>query len=166
MKRRILLVDDEVTVLLTLKAVLEISGFAVETATSAREARSKIRQHEYHMVITDMRMESDAAGAEVIQAARTAAYHPAVALLTAFPVDEDGWDGAAPDKVLVKATQTRILLQQIEKLFASHSAKLSRLALQAAGPKASAEGEAMDIAAAAEPSRAAQSKRRPSAAKV
>ncbi len=62
MKRRILLVDDEVTVLLTLKAVLEISGFAVETATSAREARSKIRQHEYHMVITDMRMESDAAG--------------------------------------------------------------------------------------------------------
>lgn len=133
MKRRILLVDDEVTVLLTLKAVLEISGFDVHTAASAREGRSKIRLNEYHMVITDMRMESDAAGAEVIRAARTASYHPAVALLTAFPVDEEEWSDGAPDKVLVKATQTKVLLQQIDKLFVQHAAKLSRLALQAAG---------------------------------
>ena len=133
MKRRILLVDDEVTVLLTLKAVLEISGFDVHTAASAREGRSKIRLNEYHMVITDMRMENDAAGAEVVRAARTAPYHPAVALLTAFPVDEDGWDDGAPDKVLVKATQTKVLLQQIDKLFVQHAAKLSRLAVQAAG---------------------------------
>ena len=138
MKRRILLVDDEVTVLLTLKAVLEISGFDVDTAASAREGKSKLRAREYHMVISDMRMESEAAGAEVIQAARTAPYHPAVALLTAFPVDEEGWDGAGPDKILVKATHTRVLLQQIEKLFASHSAKLSRLAAQTAAPTASA----------------------------
>lgn len=136
MKRRILLVDDEVTVLLTLKAVLEISGFDVHTAASAREGRSKIRLNEYHMVITDMRMESDAAGAEVVRAARTAPYHPAVALLTAFPVDDEGWDDGAPDKVLVKATQTKVLLEQIEKLFVQHAAKLSRLASQAAGNKA------------------------------
>ena len=62
MKRRILLVDDEVAVLLTLKAVLEISGFDVDTAASGREGKSKLRTHEYHMVITDMRMESDEAG--------------------------------------------------------------------------------------------------------
>ena len=135
MKRRILLVDDEVTVLLTLKAVLEISGFDVHTAASAREARSKIRLHEYHMVITDMRMENDAAGAEVVRAARTAPYHPAVALLTAFPVDDEEWNDGAPDKVLVKATQTKVLLQQIEKLFEQHAAKLSRLAMQVAGRK-------------------------------
>ena len=133
MKRRILLVDDDVAILLTLKAVLEISGFDVDTAASAREAKGKVRSREYHMIISDMRMESDAAGAEVIQAARSAPYHPAVALLTAFPVDEDGWDGAGPDKILVKATHTRVLLQQIEKLFTSHAAKLSKLASQAAG---------------------------------
>ena len=134
MKRRILLVDDDVAILLTMKAVLEISGFDVDTAASAKEARGKIRSREYHMVISDMRMENDAAGADVIQAARSAPYHPAVALLTAFPVDEDGWDGVAPDKILVKATHTRILLQQIEKLFASHAAKLAKLANQVAGP--------------------------------
>ena len=139
MKRRILLVDDDVAVLLTFKAVLEISGFDVDTAASAREGKSRIRSREYHMVISDMRMENDSAGREVIQAARTAPYHPAVALLTAFPDDEIGWDGSGPDKILIKATHTRVLLQQIEKLFGSHAAKLSRLAAQAAGPTESSE---------------------------
>lgn len=124
MKRRILLVDDEVAVLLTLKAVLEISGFDVDTAASAREGKSKLRNHEYHMVITDMRMESDAAGAEVIQTARSASYHPAVALLTAFPMADEDWQSMGADKMLVKPMHTRVLLQQIEKLLSSHEDKL------------------------------------------
>jgi DNA-binding response OmpR family regulator len=125
MKRRILLVDDEVAVLLTLKAVLEISGFDVDTAASAREGKSKLRTREYHMVITDMRMESDEAGIEVIASARSASYHPAVALLTAFPVAEEDWQTIGADKMLVKPMHTRVLLQQIETLLASHEAKLS-----------------------------------------
>ena len=129
-KRRVLLVDDEVSVLLTLKAVLEISGFDVDTAASAREARSKIKLREYQMVITDMRMESDAAGRDVIQAARTATYHPAVALLTAFPDDE--WADIGADKMLVKPMQTAILIRQIEKMMDAHAAKLQRLANSAA----------------------------------
>ena len=125
MKRRILLVDDEVAVLLTLKAVLEISGFDVDTAASAREGQHKLKTHQYHMVITDMRMESDASGVEVIAAARAASYHPAVALLTAFPMADEDWAEMGADKMLVKPMHTRILLQQIEKLLAGHEAKLS-----------------------------------------
>jgi len=131
-KRRVLLVDDEVTVLLTMKAVLEISGFDVDTAASAREGKSKIKLREYQMVITDMRMESDAAGREVIQAARTAPYHPAVALLTAFPVDDDEWQDMGADKMLVKPMQTAVLIRQIEKLLETHAAKLQRLSTAAA----------------------------------
>jgi len=131
-KRKVLLVDDEVTVLLTMKAVLEISGFDVDTAASAREGKSKIKLREYQMVITDMRMESDASGREVIQAARTAPYHPAVALLTAFP--EDDYDDLGADKVLVKAQHTAALLRDIEKLLTQHSAKLARLSGAAAAP--------------------------------
>jgi DNA-binding response OmpR family regulator len=137
-KRRVLLVDDEVTVLLTMKAVLEISGFDVDTAASAREGKSKIKLREYQMIITDMRMESDAAGREVIQAARTAPYHPAVALLTAFPVDEDEWQDMGADKMLVKPMQTAVLLRQIEKLLETHAAKLQRLSSAAAGPASAA----------------------------
>jgi DNA-binding response OmpR family regulator len=131
-KRRVLLVDDEVTVLLTLKAVLEISGFDVDTAASAREGKSKIKLNEYQMVITDMRMESEAAGRDVIQAARTAAYHPAVALLTAFP--DDDWADMGADKMLVKPMQTAMLIRQIEGLLDSHAAKLQRLSSAAAAP--------------------------------
>ena len=135
MKRRILLVDDEVAVLLTLKAVLEISGFDVDTAASGREGKSKLRTREYHMVITDLRMENDAAGMEVVAAARAASYHPAVAMLTAFPVADEDWQGMGADKMLVKPMHTRVLLEQIEKLLASHESKLSIWSTPA--PKAS-----------------------------
>jgi DNA-binding response OmpR family regulator len=128
-KRRVLLVDDEVTVLLTMKAVLEISGFDVDTAASAREGKSRIKLREYQLIITDMRMESDAAGREVIQAARVAPYHPAIALLTAYPEDDFGDINA--DKVLVKARATAALLADIEKLLETHAAKLQRLATAA-----------------------------------
>jgi len=138
-KRKVLLVDDEVTVLLTMKAVLEISGFDVDTAASALDAKRKLKLNEYQMVITDMRMESDVAGREVIQAARTAPYHPAVALLTAFPLADEDWQDMGADKMLVKPMQTTVLLKQIEKLLDTHSTKLARLASAAgAGAKKAA----------------------------
>src|SRR5258705_4351226 len=108
MKRRVLLVDDEVAVLLTLKAVLEINGFEVDTAASAREGKLKLRSHEYQMVISDMRMESEQAGAEVIAAARSASYRPVVALLTAFPLAEEDWQELGADRMLVKPMHTRL----------------------------------------------------------
>ena len=137
MKRRILLVDDEVAVLLTMKAVLEISGFDVDTAASAREGKHSLRSHEYHMVITDMRMESDESGHEVIEAARHAPYHPAVALLTAFPVEDDDWEQMGADKLLLKPMHTRVLLQQIEQLFAAHERQLAGLAAGTSTPSKS-----------------------------
>lgn len=148
MKRRILLVDDEVAVLLTMKAVLEISGFDVDTAASAREAKARLKRRVYDMVITDMRMESEEAGREVIVAARTAPYHPAVALLTAFPLDEADVVDMGADKMLVKATHTRVLLGQLDKLLESHAAKLKKL--ESAGPGAGlAAGFAAGLASAA-----------------
>lgn len=120
MKRRILLVDDEVAILLTLKAVLEINGFEVETAASAREAKSKIKNSQYHMVITDMRMESESAGLDVVQAAKKASYQPAVAMLTAFPLSGDDWQEQGADEMLVKPMNTQDLLVQIEALLVTH----------------------------------------------
>ena len=125
-----------------MKAVLEISGFDVDTATSAREGQLRIKKNEYQMVITDMRMESDAAGREVIQAARTAPYHPAVALLTAFPLTDEDWQDAGADKMLVKPMQTAQLIKQLEKLLENHAAKLSRLSFAAAGDTPAGNGAA------------------------
>jgi len=131
MKRRILLVDDELAILLTLKAVLEIHGFEVETAASAREAKSKIRSHVYSMVITDMKMESDNSGIEVVRAAKKAPYEPAVAMLTAYPIRGTDWRDEGADEMLVKPMNTQDLLMQIEALLVSHEDKKSKRAASA-----------------------------------
>ena len=120
MKRRILLVDDEPAILLTLKALLEIHGFEVETASSARDAKAKLRSSTFHMVITDMRMEHEEAGLEVARAAKKASYQPAVALLTAFPLSDDVWREDGADEMLVKPMNSQALIQQLEALLVAH----------------------------------------------
>lgn len=120
MKRRILLVDDDVTVLLTLKAVLELNQFDVQTAGSAAEAVEKLATGTYEMVITDSRMETDDAGFHVIRAARQQAYNPATALLTAYPPRNVDWRNDAVQSVLVKPIGTQDLLRQIEALLVRH----------------------------------------------
>ena len=123
MKRRILLVDDDLAILLALKAILEIHSFEVETATSAREAKSKIRTSVFNMVISDLRMEEDESGLEVLRAAKKAPYQPAVALLTAFPEAGEDWHEAGADQMLVKPMNTNELLRQIETLLVRNEDK-------------------------------------------
>lgn len=154
MKRRILLVDDELAILLTLKAVLELHDFDVETAASAREAKSKIRANTYHMVITDMRMENERSGMDVVRAARAAEYDPAVAMLTAFPLPGEEWENTGADQMLVKPMHTNDLLLQIEALLVTHEDKKQK-AKQSSQP---------DYAAASDGARKANGTRRKAAA--
>lgn len=120
MKRRILLIDDELAILLTLKAILEIHGFDVETAGSAKEAISKLKASSYHMVITDMKMETDKAGYDVIRAAKKTDYNPAVAVLTAYPLLGSDWKTEGAQSMLVKPMNTDDLLRQMEALLVQH----------------------------------------------
>lgn len=120
MKRRILLVDDELAILLTLRAILEMNGFEVETAASAHEAEGKLVSGDYHMVITDMRMETETAGYDVIRAAKQQEYNPAVAILTAYPSLGSDWKSRGAESMLVKPMNANDLLRQIEALLVMH----------------------------------------------
>src|SRR5262247_2730817 len=120
MKRRILLADDELAILLTLKAILEIHGFEVDTASSARDAMTLLHANRYHMVITDMKMEQDESGLDVIRAARKAEYDPAIAILTAYPMLGGEWKAEGVQSMLVKPVNTEDLLRQIEALLVQH----------------------------------------------
>ena len=121
MKRRILVVDDDLAVLLTLKAVLEFHGFEVETASSTAEALSHLESATYQMVISDLRMETEDAGLHVIAAARRQSYDPATALLTAFPPSGEHWDGAQTESLLIKPLGTKDLIRQLEALLIRHA---------------------------------------------
>jgi DNA-binding response OmpR family regulator len=120
MKRRILLVDDELAILLTLKTILEIHHFEVETAISAKEAIAKLKANTYHMVITDMKMEHEKAGYDVIRAAKKTDYNPAVAILTAYPLLGGDWKTQGANSMLVKPMNTDDLLRRIEVLLIQH----------------------------------------------
>jgi DNA-binding NtrC family response regulator len=120
MKRRILLVDDELAILLTLKAILEMNGFEVETAASAREAEKKLKAATYHMVITDMKMETDTSGFDVVRVAKQQPYEPATAILTAYPSLGTDWRSQGAHSLLVKPVGTQDLLRQIEAMLIAH----------------------------------------------
>jgi CheY-like chemotaxis protein len=154
MKRRILLVDDDLAVLLTLKAVLELHGFEIETASSSDEAFTRMESGVFHMVISDLRMETEDSGLQVLRRARSQAYNPATALLTAHPPSgadwreerpagerqhekhENGqsWNGGTTDSLLIKPLGTKDLLRQVEALLVNHADKQHRR--QNAAPKA------------------------------
>lgn len=135
MKRRILLVDDELAILLTLKAILEMHHFQVDTAASAGEAIQKLQEGVYEMVITDMRMENEKSGYDVMQCAKRQPYSPAVAILTAFPSLGSDWKGKGAHSLLVKPVNTDELLRQIEHLMIRHGeAKANAAALGPSGP--------------------------------
>ncbi len=120
MTRRILLADDELAILLTLKAILEMNGFEVETAASAQEATDKMDRAHFDMIITDMRMETETAGYDVIRAARKQEYDPATAILTAYPALGSDWKNSGAQSLLVKPMNTQDLLRQIEALLIAH----------------------------------------------
>ncbi len=119
MKRRILLADDEPAILRMLKSILERRGFEVETASSAREAVQKLDSGVFHMVITDMCMETEVAGYDVIGAARQKPYHPATMILTAYPALTSDWKRRGAQALMLKPLKFDDLLQKIEDLLAA-----------------------------------------------
>ena len=54
--KSILLVDDSTTLLLSMKAILEKSGYAVETVTSGDSALIKLASFKPDILITDLNM--------------------------------------------------------------------------------------------------------------
>lgn len=139
MKRRILLVDDDMAVLLTLKAVLEMHGFEVHTAQSVADATEKLVTGSYQMVISDMRMETETSGWQVVRIARDQPYRPATAILTAYPPDNADWRDRGAGSLLVKPVGTKDLVRQIEALLVTHEDEKQRERALAEAPITSAE---------------------------
>jgi len=68
-RKRLLVVDDDADMRLTLKLALEIAGYAVEVAANGREAVARQRETPCDVLITDIFM-PDADGFEAIDSFR------------------------------------------------------------------------------------------------
>jgi DNA-binding NtrC family response regulator len=83
---RILIVDDEGSLLLTLVANLELEGFDVVGALDAGSALRLLREHHFDLVLTDIRMPG-MSGLELFRAIRSVRPDLPVILMTAFAAE-------------------------------------------------------------------------------
>src|SRR5512147_429750 len=116
MGAKILIVDDEEAVASMLKVVFETDGYSVVTASSAAAAEELLASGSFDAVLTDMKMESDTAGYEVVRAARAHPNRPVIVILSAFPLLVQDWRAAGADAVASKPTNMAQLLDMIAEL--------------------------------------------------
>lgn len=113
---RVLLVDDDTRIIQLFSAVLEMNGFVVTQAKSASEARTELDRNSFEIVITDLHMETAAAGFEVVRAARDCSPRPIIVVVTAYPVPSVEWRRMGADALYVKGTNTMALPEQLKEL--------------------------------------------------
>ncbi len=82
-KARILAVDDEAVVLDSLRRILVLEGFSVDTVENGPEALGLVRTHDYDFVFTDLKM-PDMDGVEVVKAVKHLRPDIDVAVITGF----------------------------------------------------------------------------------
>ena len=83
MAPRILIVDDEESVTITMAAILEMDGYSVATALRGADALQLIQGEVYDLVLTDLRLD-DFDGMEVLAAARRKAPETVGIVLTGY----------------------------------------------------------------------------------
>ena len=80
---KVLVVDDEESVVVTIKAILQLDGYNVATTTSGATARAMVREVEYDLVLTDLRLE-DGDGLDVLKAVRERYPETVTIMLTGY----------------------------------------------------------------------------------
>lgn len=124
---RLLVVDDDESVREVIRALLAENGYLAETAGGAQAAIEACREREYHLVLSDVKMD-DRDGIWLLE--RLRADHPATAviMLTGFGDTELAVDclrrGAAD--YLLKPPRIGELLRAIERALARRRLELAR----------------------------------------
>src|SRR5438477_11822417 len=80
---RVLVVDDEETVVVTVEGVLELDGYDIKATTSAVEAMALVEQEHFDVVLTDLRME-DFDGADLLKAVELKSSVTSAIVLTGY----------------------------------------------------------------------------------
>ena len=129
---KVLLVDDDPTTRLTLKTVLEASGYTVDAAASAAEAVVKLEESEYSLVLSDLQMESPEAGLKVLAHARMMDYKPATALIQAYH-NESPSPVTPRNSMLIKPEDVPGLLSKVADLISERATRRLYRELRLAG---------------------------------
>ncbi len=85
---RIMVVDNDAKALRHMATAAQIDDAEIVTASSAQEAIRRIHDEVFDLVVTDMKMETDEAGLDVLKAAKQKDIYTQVIVITAFGTPE------------------------------------------------------------------------------
>jgi CheY-like chemotaxis protein len=117
---RVLVVNDDPASRITLQTVLEAGGYRVDGAATAAEAVTKMDDHEYELVLSDLQMESPEAGLRVLAHAHLMIYQPAAALFTTWQSEGSRSTG----RFLVATEDIPELLSKVASLISTRATRM------------------------------------------
>lgn len=114
--RKLLLVDDEEIILITLAAILAQHGFEVSVAATVAEALQKITSERFDVLISDLNIGNPADGLTVVSAMRRTQPEAVTIILTGYPAFETALEAIRQqvDDYIVKPADVSVLVHTIE----------------------------------------------------
>jgi two-component system response regulator HydG len=118
-RKRLLFVDDEPAIRVTLSAILRRYGFTVTVAATVAEAIDHIKAQEFDLLLCDLNIDREDDGLEVIRAMREAHPRCVTIVLTGYPNEESAEEAVrlGIDDYIAKPTNADTLVALLaEKL--------------------------------------------------
>lgn len=102
MKGRVLIAEDEPSLRRCMAEFLAAQNFDVQSFDCAASAIAALDRGEFDVVITDMRLETEEAGYDIVRAARAKRYEPEIVVFTARQIAAAEWRGRGVKKLFSK----------------------------------------------------------------
>ncbi len=114
-RNRILFVDDEPNIRLTLPPVLEEHGFEVKAAATVAEAIAQIKTSRFDVLISDLNVGENGDGFRVVGAMREKQPGCITVILTGYPAFETAVDAIRHkvDDYVVKPVDVEVLVKSL-----------------------------------------------------
>ncbi len=121
MQRRLLFVDDEPVIRVTLAAILRNHGFEVSVAATVAEALQKITSEKFDVLLSDLNIGNQGDGLTVVSAMRRTQPEAVTMILTGFPAFETALEAIRQqvDDYIVKPADIPHLVSAIESKLAN-----------------------------------------------
>jgi ActR/RegA family two-component response regulator len=121
MQRRLLLVDDEEVIRITLSVILSKYDFEVSAAASVAEALQKITSETFDILLSDLNIGNPGDGLTVVSAMRRTQPNAVTMILTGYPAFETALEAIRQqvDDYIVKPADIPALVRTIEDKLAT-----------------------------------------------
>jgi ActR/RegA family two-component response regulator len=119
---RVLFVDDEDAIRVTLPAILQLHGFEVTAVATVADALDEINRNRFHVLLADLNIGQPGDGFTVVSAMRRTQPEAATIIITGYPAFETALQAirSQVDDYIVKPAKVENLLEVIKRRMEGH----------------------------------------------